>query len=184
MVNLMREHVPQETRIHYVITAGGSAPNVVPDFAEVYYYVRNPDVEVARAIFERVVLAAEGAARGTETSMEYEVIHGLYAMLANEALQRRAQANLERVGGVVYDEEERGVRGADSDDAEQQAAHRERRRGAAVRAPPGRRIDRRGRRELGGPHRGDRHRDLGARHARPLLAGDRRGRHLDRATRE
>ncbi|MYJ68958.1 MAG: amidohydrolase [Gemmatimonadetes bacterium] len=107
MVNLMREHVPQETRIHYVITAGGSAPNVVPDFAEVYYYVRNPDVEVARAIFERVVLAAEGAARGTETSMEYEVIHGLYAMLANEALQRRAQANLERVGGVVYDEEER-----------------------------------------------------------------------------
>ena len=107
MVNLMREHVPQETRIHYVITAGGSAPNVVPDFAEVYYYVRNPDVEVARAIFERVVLAAEGAARGTETSMEYEVIHGLYAMLANEALQRRAQANLERVGGVLYDEEER-----------------------------------------------------------------------------
>ena len=42
MVNLMREHVPQETRIHYVITAGGSAPNVVPDFAEVYYYVPQP----------------------------------------------------------------------------------------------------------------------------------------------
>jgi aminobenzoyl-glutamate utilization protein B len=39
MVNLMREHVPQETRIHYVITAGGNAPNVVPDFAEVFYYL-------------------------------------------------------------------------------------------------------------------------------------------------
>ena len=42
MVNMMREHVPQETRIHYVITNGGKAPNVVPDFAEVYYYVRHP----------------------------------------------------------------------------------------------------------------------------------------------
>jgi aminobenzoyl-glutamate utilization protein B len=38
MVNLMREHVPQEARIHYVITRGGEAPNVVPDFAEVYYF--------------------------------------------------------------------------------------------------------------------------------------------------
>ena len=107
MVNMLREHVPQETRIHYVITAGGHAPNVIPDFAEVYYYVRNPEVELARSIFERVVLAAEGAAMGTETRMEYEVIHGLYAMLSNEVLQRRAQANLERVGGVVYDEAER-----------------------------------------------------------------------------
>ena len=40
MVNMLREHVPQETRIHYVITSGGAAPNVVPDFAEVYYYAR------------------------------------------------------------------------------------------------------------------------------------------------
>ena len=107
MVNMLREHVPQETRIHYVITSGGAAPNVVPDFAEVYYYVRNPDSERVRAIFDRVVLAAEGAAMGTGTQMDYEVIHGIYDMLSNEALQRRAQANLEKVGGVVYDEAER-----------------------------------------------------------------------------
>ena len=43
MVNMMREHIPQEARIHYVITNGGKAPNVVPDFAEVYYYVRHPE---------------------------------------------------------------------------------------------------------------------------------------------
>ena len=107
MVNMLREHVPQETRIHYVITAGGHAPNVIPDFAEVYYYVRNPEVELARSIFERVVLAAEGAAMGTGTRVEYEVIHGLYAMLSNEVLQRRMYVNLERVGGVVYDKAER-----------------------------------------------------------------------------
>ena len=40
MINMMREHVPQESRIHYVITEGGTAPNVVPDFAEVFYYGR------------------------------------------------------------------------------------------------------------------------------------------------
>ena len=107
MVNMLREHVPQETRIHHVITSGGSAPNVVPDFAEVYYYVRNPDSENVRSIFDRVVRAAEGAAMGTGTSMDYEVIHGIYAMLPNEALQRRAHANLTRVGGVEYDDAER-----------------------------------------------------------------------------
>src|SRR4051812_1500363 len=54
MVNMMREHVPQETRIHYVITNGGKAPNVVPDFAEVYYYVRNPERALTVSIFDRV----------------------------------------------------------------------------------------------------------------------------------
>ena len=112
MVNMLREHVPMETRIHYVITSGGAAPNVVPDFAEVYYYVRNPDVELARSIFDRVVLAAEGAALGTGTRMEHEVIHGIYAMLSNETLQRRAHENLERVGGVEYTAEERAFAAA------------------------------------------------------------------------
>lgn len=106
MVNLMREHVPQETRIHYVITYGGAAPNVVPDFAEVFYYVRNPDPANVQAIFDRVVKAAEGAAMGTGTTMEYEVIHGLYNLLPNVALQEAMHANLEDVGGVIYDDEE------------------------------------------------------------------------------
>ena len=107
MVNLMREHVPQETRIHYVITDGGSAPNVTPDFAEVFYYTRNPDPANVLSIFERVVKAAEGAALGTGTTMDYEVIHGLNAVLPNEALARAVFANLQRVGGVEYDETER-----------------------------------------------------------------------------
>src|SRR5450432_447186 len=74
MVNMMREHVPQETRIHYVITNGGKAPNVVPDFAEVYYYVRHPRREDVVSIFDRVVKAAEGAAMGTGTTVDYEII--------------------------------------------------------------------------------------------------------------
>lgn len=107
MVNLMREHVPQETRIHYVITSGGSAPNVIPDFAEVFYYVRNPDPEMVQELFQRVVAAAEGAAMGTGTTVDYEVIHGLYNLLPNETLQRVMWENLNQVGGVEYDATER-----------------------------------------------------------------------------
>ncbi len=107
MVNLMREHVPMETRIHYVITSGGSAPNVIPDFAEVFYYVRNPEPAMVQDLFDRVVAAAEGAALGTGTTMDYEVIHGLYNLLPNETLQGVMWGNLNRVGGVHYDQRER-----------------------------------------------------------------------------
>ena len=102
MVNLLREHVPQETRIHYVITRGGEAPNVVPAFAEVFYYTRNPDVNNVKEIFSRVVQCAEGAALGTGTKMQYEVIHGLYNLLPNETLSKVMHSNLKMVGGVEY----------------------------------------------------------------------------------
>ncbi len=107
MVNMLREHVPMETRIHYVITRGGEAPNVVPAFAEAFYYVRNPDVANVKTIFEKVVKAAEGAALGTNTEMKYEVIHGLYNVLPNETLARIMHKNLEKVGGVKYSESDR-----------------------------------------------------------------------------
>ena len=106
MVNMMREHVPQETRIHYVITNGGKAPNVVPDFAEVYYYVRHPNRDQVKDVFARVVKAAEGAALGTGTTMDYEVIGGTHDLLLNETLARALQLNLEQVGGVTYTPEE------------------------------------------------------------------------------
>ena len=62
MVNLMREHVPQSARLHYVITNGGDAPNIVPETAQVYYYVRHPDRNQVVQLFDRVVAAAEAAA--------------------------------------------------------------------------------------------------------------------------
>jgi len=106
MVNLMREHIPQETRIHYVITSGGKAPNVVPDFAEVYYYVRNPKRDIAQSIFDRVVNAAKGAALGTDTKVEYEIIGGTHDLLLNRTLAEAMQKNLERTGGVIYTDAE------------------------------------------------------------------------------
>ena len=106
MVNMMREHIPQETRIHYVITNGGKAPNVIPDFAEVYYYVRHPKRKDVVEIFDRVVKAAEGAALGTGTTMKYDIIGGTHDLLINRTLAEVMQANLEKVGGVTYTEEE------------------------------------------------------------------------------
>ncbi|MDA0350309.1 MAG: amidohydrolase [Verrucomicrobia bacterium] len=106
MANLMREHVPETTRIHYVITSGGEAPNVVPEFAEVFYYIRHPDYKVVRELFERLVLTAEGAALGTGTTMKYEVIHGNYDVLPNQALAKLMDTNLRTVGGVHYSKEE------------------------------------------------------------------------------
>ncbi len=107
MVNMLREHVPQETRIHYVITSGGSAPNVVPEFAEVFYYVRHPNAGTLAQLWERVIATAEGAALGTGTQMNYEVIHGNHSLLPNEALARAMHANLTQVGGVQYSADER-----------------------------------------------------------------------------
>ncbi len=106
MVNMMREHIPQETRIHYVITSGGKAPNVIPDFAEVYYYVRHPKRKDVVEIFDRVVKAAEGAALGTGTTMKYDIIGGTHDLLINKTLAEIMQANLDKVGGVNYTEAE------------------------------------------------------------------------------
>jgi aminobenzoyl-glutamate utilization protein B len=106
MVNMMREHIPSDARIHYVITQGGKAPNVVPDFAESYYFVRHYDRDVVRQIFDRVVKAGQGAALGTGTTMDYEIIDGDYDILPNRLLSVAMQKDLEKVGGVSYSPQE------------------------------------------------------------------------------
>ena len=107
MVNMMREHIPQETRIHYVITDGGKAPNVIPDVAEVYYYSRHPRRDVVKSIFDRIVKAAEGAALGTETSMSYELVNGVHELLPNETLELLVHQSMTEIGGYTYNEQER-----------------------------------------------------------------------------
>ena len=106
MVNLMREHIPQESRIHYIITKGGNAPNVVPDEAEVYYYIRHPQRKMVESLFQRVILAAKGAAMGTETEISYEVMHGNYPLMPNTTLQRIMHEKLSSLGGITYTAEE------------------------------------------------------------------------------
>ncbi len=106
MANLMREHIPSDSRMHYVITSGGSAPNVVPDFAEVYYYVRHMDAKTVESIFDRLVKISEGAALGTGTTVDHEVIGGTHNLLANETLAHVMNEKLNEVGGFTYTPEE------------------------------------------------------------------------------
>ncbi len=107
MVNMLREHIPDRTRIHYVITEGGKAPNVVPDFAEVYYYVRQQDPEIVRSVMDWVKLAAQGAAMGTQTTVEFEQTGGVYSMMPNEVLMKIMDRNLQHVGGITWTAEEK-----------------------------------------------------------------------------
>ncbi len=108
MVNLMREHVPSDARIHYVITDGGQAPNIVPDRASASYLVRHPRLEVLDEIWPRVLQAAEGAALGTGTTMEWELVSFYYPLLGNAALTELQVKNMQRLGGVRYTDEEQG----------------------------------------------------------------------------
>jgi aminobenzoyl-glutamate utilization protein B len=94
MTNMLREHVPDMTRIHYVITNGGRAPNVVPDEAEVYYYVRHVDMNIVKDVWNRVVNAAKGAALGTGTTYDLQLVGSVYSLMPNETLARVQQRAL------------------------------------------------------------------------------------------
>lgn len=107
MINMMREHIPDDARIHYVITDGGKAPNVVPDFAEVYYYARHEDRNIVIDIFDRIKKAAEGAALGTGTTYDYEMIGGTHDLLPNITLQKIMYDNLKAIGGFNYNSKEK-----------------------------------------------------------------------------
>lgn len=84
--NYLREHVPSDVRIHYTITDGGIVPNVVPDKACVWYYVRAFDRDTVENAYERLIKIAQGAAMMTETQVEVEFLGGCYNTLNNPVL--------------------------------------------------------------------------------------------------
>jgi len=107
MVNMMREHVEPDARIHYAITNGSMAPNVVPAKAEVYYIVRHPDMKEVVRLFERIKKCAKGAAMGTETEVSEEIVSGYYNILINETLASLMYQKLSKIGGITYTPQER-----------------------------------------------------------------------------
>ena len=106
MVNLMREHITPDSRIHYAILNGAKAPNIVPAFAEVAYIIRHPDMEECKNMLERVIKSSKAAAMGTETEVEHEIITGYFNKLPNQTLAEVMHTNLEIVGGVHYTDKE------------------------------------------------------------------------------
>jgi aminobenzoyl-glutamate utilization protein B len=103
---LLREHTPDFTRIHHVITAGGSAPNVVPDFAETFFYIRHPQSDVIRKLYPRLLKCAQAGALATETDLETEYLGGIVEILPNETLGALVRANLVRSNDLEYNEAE------------------------------------------------------------------------------
>lgn len=106
MMNLMREHLPEGCRVHYIISNGGKAPNIVPDEAQVIYYFRHKDARVVREVLSRAVDAAKGAALGTGTTMDYEIVNACYERLINRRLAEMILKNLKAVGGITLEERE------------------------------------------------------------------------------
>jgi aminobenzoyl-glutamate utilization protein B len=106
-VNYLREHIIDGARVHYAyVDAGGVAPNVVQDHSLVKYEVRSPKVSQVKALFERVVKVARGAALMTETTMEYEVTMAFSDYQPNDALAAIADDCMREVGAPRWDEED------------------------------------------------------------------------------
>jgi aminobenzoyl-glutamate utilization protein B len=105
-LEFMREHVPDSTRIHYIITNGGAAPNIVPDYSELFLYARHPSMPTLDGIWERVLKCAQAGALASETRMEMELINSSYNTLPNDALAALVDQNMRLVGGVTYTREE------------------------------------------------------------------------------
>lgn len=106
-VNYLREHIIPEARIHSVISSGGQAPNVVPAYAQIWYFVRAPRRDQVDAIYARVLDIAKGAALMSGTTYDIDFVTGCYDLLPNLALARLIYDNLRASGGVTYTDEER-----------------------------------------------------------------------------
>ena len=103
---LLREHTPDGTRIHHVITAGGGAPNVVPEFAEVYYYIRHPKSDVVRELYARLVKCAQAGALATETKLEINFQGGIVEILPNNVLADITLRNLRGLNTLQWNDDE------------------------------------------------------------------------------
>jgi aminobenzoyl-glutamate utilization protein B len=105
-VNLMREHVRPTTRIHYVIPSAGDAPNVVPEYARAWYYVRDTARVSVESYYGWILDIASGAALATRTEQEVTLITGVHEYNLNRPLQEAMYANLRHVGAPDFQQED------------------------------------------------------------------------------
>ncbi len=104
--NYMREHIIPDARLHYIITNGGVAPNIVPDEAEVYYFVRAPERYQVEELYQRLIKVAKGATLMTETEMEIDFLSGTYNTIHNNVVSVVIMENMRKVGPPRFNKEE------------------------------------------------------------------------------
>jgi len=105
-LNLMREHVRPTVRMHYVIADGGDVPNVVPDHAKVWCWVRDSEHTSVDELVERARAAAQGAALATGTASTFNVQAGSYEMLVNLEGAKLIHENISWLGPIQFTEQE------------------------------------------------------------------------------
>lgn len=104
--NYLRERISDQARIHYSITNGGGEPNIVPDYASVWYYIRAPKRLEVEEITERIKMIAKGAAMMTETSVDWTFLSACYEMLPNNRLGEVILRNMKEIQPPKYSEKE------------------------------------------------------------------------------
>jgi aminobenzoyl-glutamate utilization protein B len=105
-VNYLREHVIQETRMHYVVEDGGHEPNVVPPYARSWYYVRAPTRALVNEYYEKVLKIADGADLMAGTTHKVRFLTGVHNGLPNRPLAEQIVANMKDIGAPTYTDEE------------------------------------------------------------------------------
>lgn len=106
-LNYLREHVTDDVRMHYTITNGGQAPNIVPDKASAWYYVRALSRDKVQDTFDRLVKIAKGAAMMTETEVEIENLGGCYETMNNNVLADVLEESMKNIATPIWTDEEK-----------------------------------------------------------------------------
>ena len=105
-VNMLREHVRPSVRMHYVIQSGGDVPNVVPEYAKIWMWVRDSKRDGVEKVFARVKEIATGAGLMAGVESKVTVQTGDYELLVNQKGAQTLQKNIEVLGPIVYTPEE------------------------------------------------------------------------------
>jgi aminobenzoyl-glutamate utilization protein B len=105
-INFLREHIKPSVRIHYVYKNAGNVPNVIPDEASVWIWIRDSKRSGVSAVEERMKEIAEGAARMTRTEASFFMDNGLYELLVNETGAKVLHKNMELIGPIKYTPDE------------------------------------------------------------------------------
>jgi aminobenzoyl-glutamate utilization protein B len=105
-INFMREHVKPSVRMHYVYKNGGQVPNVIPEEASVWLWIRDSKRSGVTEATERMINVAKGAALMAGVTYEIKLNNGLYELLTNETGAKTLQNNMNIVGPITYTPEE------------------------------------------------------------------------------
>jgi len=105
-VNFLREHLIPESRIHYVIEAGGGQPNVVPPYARSWYLIRAPERYQVDEMYKRILDIAKGAELMTGTTHQVEFLKAIYNKIPSRTLSELVTSNMREIGAPEYTDEE------------------------------------------------------------------------------